>query len=266
MILRRNGNKTKIAPNIQAYFPDHKTYIEPFFGAGGMFFNKPRAKHNFLNDLDDDVFNLFMVIKDHRSLLYKAIEEMPIHQSLMKYWKKAEEKDPVWKAVRFLFLSNFTYLSKGYNVRFTADNSKEILLSRIEPTFERMSNAKFMNCDFRDVLKNISFQCEHGLNKKEDSFIYSDPPYFETNGWYKHKFNSNDVIDHFGVLVNSGIRFATSEFDSGFILEIAKQYGLNVIDICERRNLKNRRKEVLITNYESKVITESKQSSLIFMD
>jgi hypothetical protein len=30
MILRRLGNKKKIAKKIQAYFPPHKIYIEPF--------------------------------------------------------------------------------------------------------------------------------------------------------------------------------------------------------------------------------------------
>ena len=37
MILRRLGNKSKLATKIQKHFPAHKIYIEPFFGAGGMF-------------------------------------------------------------------------------------------------------------------------------------------------------------------------------------------------------------------------------------
>jgi len=67
MILTRLGNKRAIAGKIQAYFPPHEIYIEPFFGAGGMFFYKPLAKYNFLNDLDSDVFNLFLVIIRQRS-------------------------------------------------------------------------------------------------------------------------------------------------------------------------------------------------------
>ncbi len=38
MILRRLGNKSRIAKEVQKYFPEHTMYIEPFFGAGGMFF------------------------------------------------------------------------------------------------------------------------------------------------------------------------------------------------------------------------------------
>ena len=41
-----------------------------------------------------------------------------------------------------------------------------------------------------------------------------------------------------------------SEFDNEFILNQAKKRGLNVIVIGERKNLKNRRTEILITNYE----------------
>ena len=69
MILRRLGNKKKIAKQIQSYFPKHKIYIEPFFGAGGMFFNKPKAKYNIVNDLDSDVFNLFQVVMNQKEEL-----------------------------------------------------------------------------------------------------------------------------------------------------------------------------------------------------
>lgn len=251
MILRRNGNKSQLAHLITPHFPEYKIYIEPFFGAGGMFFNKPKAKYNFLNDLDDDVFNLFQVVKNNRQDLYDYVEKMPIHQSLMKFWKKNKEEDPIWKAVRFLFISNFTYLSKGYNVKFTADNSKELLLSRIEPTFEYIKDARFMNVDFRKVLPMISFGDESALCKRADSFIYADGPYYKTDGWYTNNHNEEqDIIDNIDIMTKSGIRFGMSEFDDPFILELAKERELNVITIGERRNLKNRRTEILITNYD----------------
>ena len=42
-----------------------------------------------------------------------------------------------------------------------------------------------------------------------------------------------------------------SEFDNPFIINQAKERGLNIINIGERRNLKNRRTEILITNYKT---------------
>ena len=87
MILRRLGNKNKIAKEIQKHFPPHKIYIEPFFGAGGMFFNKPKAKYNIVNDMDSDVFNLFQVVMNQKEELLNYLELMPYDQNLFEYWK-----------------------------------------------------------------------------------------------------------------------------------------------------------------------------------
>ena len=113
MILRRLGNKKKLAEHIQTYFPPHKIYIEPFFGAGGMFFYKPKAKYNIVNDLDSDVFNLFQVVINQKEEFEKAFYDMPIHSDLLEYWKENEETEPIRKALRFLLRSNFTYSGTG---------------------------------------------------------------------------------------------------------------------------------------------------------
>ena len=74
MILTRVGNKKRIASYIYKLFPEHNLYIEPFFGAGGMFFQKPRSKYNIVNDLDSDVYNLFMVILNQKEDFKKLLE------------------------------------------------------------------------------------------------------------------------------------------------------------------------------------------------
>jgi hypothetical protein len=57
-------------------------------------------------------------------------------------------------------------------------------------------------------------------------------------------------IEHMDILNLTGIKYAMSEFDHPFILEQAKERGLNVHIIGERQNLKNRRTEILVTNYK----------------
>lgn len=113
-----------------------------------------------------------------------------------------------------------------------------------------MKDARFMCCDFRKVLSNISFGDESALCRRSDTFIYSDAPYIGTDGWYTHNSNSEqDCIDHLDMLVNSDIRFGVSEFDNEIVMDLATDRKLNIVYIGERRNLKNRRTEILLTNY-----------------
>jgi len=48
----------------------------------------------------------------------------------------------------------------------------------------------------------------------------------------------------------SGCKYAVSEFDNPTVIQMAKDRGLQVHIIGERQNMKNRRTEILITNYE----------------
>ncbi len=252
MILRRLGNKKKIAQEIIQYFPDHKIYIEPFFGAGGMFFNKPKAKYNIVNDLDSDVFNLFQVVMNQKEELEKAFYMMPIHSDLLDYWKKNEETEPIKKALRFLFLSNLTYMGKMDTLSFGIGSNKNRFYSVIDKTYEIINDVKFNNCDFERFFKSIAIN-DSDITPS-NSFFYNDPPYLGTVDTYKdsdiwtekHSFNLFDSNEQ------TGCKYAMSEFDHPFILDQAKQRGLNIITIGERQNLKNRKTEILITNYQVK--------------
>lgn len=247
MILRRLGNKKKIASKIQEYFPAHKIYIEPFFGAGGMFFNKPKAKYNIVNDLDSDVFNLFQVVMNQKEELKEAFKMMPIHSDLLEYWKQNEETEPIKKALRFLFISNLTHLGDGGAIKCSFGNDKEILLNYIDPTFLMLGDVKFINCDFeRFIEKYISFRDNDERGK---AFIYCDPPYLSTSNNYSNSFTEEQSEALFDALEATKCKWAMSEFDHPFILSQAKERGLNVHIIGERQNLKNRRTEILVTNY-----------------
>ena len=256
MILRRLGNKQAIASEIQKYFPEHRFYVEPFFGAGGMFFNKPKAKYNILNDLDSDVCNLFQVVINEKENLKKLFYSMPVHSDLLDYWKKNEETEPIKKALRFLFISNFTLNGTGTAVRHQVSGGaggvkdfKDDFEFELEATNKMLYDCNFTNFDFRKFLSKLGFQ-KDGRNDEDKTFIYCDPPYLGTNDNYSNSFTEKDSIDLFDCLQATGCKFAMSEFDNEFILNQVKERGLNVIIIGERKNLKNRRTEILITNYE----------------
>jgi DNA adenine methylase len=247
MILKRLGNKNNIAKEIQKHFPPHKIYIEPFFGAGGMFFNKPKAKYNIVNDLDSDVFNLFDVVMNQKEELEKAFYMMPIHSDLLDYWKENKETDPIKKALSFLLSSNMTWLGIGDKIHTALKNHKKPFEENIDKTNEMLKDVIFNNLDVVDFFKNISFR---GIDEINKTLIYCDPPYLGTNDNYSNSFTEEQSKELFDTLEDTGCKFAMSEFDHPFILEQANERNLNVIIIGERQNLKNRRTEILITNYK----------------
>ena len=243
MILRRLGNKSKLAADIIQYFPSHKIYIEPFFGAGGMFFNKPKAQYNIVNDIDSDVFNLFQVVSNQKEELEKAFFEMPIHSDLLKYWNANKETDSIRRALRFLFLSNFTYLGKGDCVKYGDNNVKSVFYERIDLCSKMIFDVQFYNGDFRKFFKIFD---DRNINQ---SFIYADKPYSNTCDNYSNDWSAQDDIDLLDVLDSTNIKYAVSEFEGSHFDKLALEKGLNKIVIGERQNLKNRRVEILLCNY-----------------
>ena len=59
-VLKYPGSKWNLASWIINYFPEHHSYLEPFFGSGAVLFNKRRSDIETINDLDGDVVNLFL--------------------------------------------------------------------------------------------------------------------------------------------------------------------------------------------------------------
>ena len=251
-LLRRNGCKSKLADVIISHFPKHTSYAEPFFGTGSIFFRKPKAKFNFLNDKDSDVSNLFWCVMNHKDELEEKFRIMPIHQDLLEYWKKNKETEPILKALRFIFLSNFTYLGKMDCLRFQLSNPKKQFLKALDFTHKKLENCYFNNCDFERFFISVSLKKN---SEVEGCFAYLDPPYLDTGNNYSkeegcHNWTEQDVISLLDTVQKTGVKFAYSEFDHPFLINQAKERNLTVIWLGERKNLKNRRTEILIINYD----------------
>ena len=65
-LLRWHGGKWLLAPWILSHLPAHRVYVEPFGGAWSVGFQKQRSYAEIWNDLDDELWNLFQVLKDER--------------------------------------------------------------------------------------------------------------------------------------------------------------------------------------------------------
>lgn len=251
MILRRLGNKKKLAPIINQYFPPHNIYVEPFFGAGGMYFNKPLSDHNFLNDIDNNVYNLWNCYFYKKEEFLEAVKITPFCMGIFKHFKLYEPKDEIEKALRFLYLSNFSLYGMMSTIKINNTFDKQILINNFH-SLHTSENVKFSNLDFRKFFKSIAYEANNRHNK---IMVYSDPPYINTGNNYSNTFKEQDLIDLLNILYEEQNKhkyfyYMVSSFQSPFIMSLAKERNLYVTEILERRNLiKDRQTEIIMTNY-----------------
>ena len=257
MILNGIGSKKSIADKVCAYFPPHHTYqvyYEPFFLTGSVFFHKKLSKYNYLNDLNEDVFNFWQVLIHEREAFETAFRMMPMSEDLFCYWKETWELTPVMKALRFLMLSNFSLKGKGRTFLLLHSHleTKERLLSLLDVTHKYLNRAIFRNKDFRDFFKSIKCGIKH--IPASQRFTYNDPPYLGKSNTYmigqkELIWQESDLIELIDVNKATKMPFAISEQDSRRMRKIAKVHKLQYTIIGDKRNLDNRATEILMTNY-----------------
>lgn len=72
-----------MAPWIVSFFPKHQVYVEPYGGAGSVLLHKRRARSEVYNDVNDEIVNVFRVLRDpaQAARLAQLIELTPFARS-----------------------------------------------------------------------------------------------------------------------------------------------------------------------------------------
>jgi len=245
----RIGNKASIAKEIVKHFPKHSIYVEPFFGIGGIYFNKDLVRKNILNDLDADIHNLFMLTVQEKNLLFETLDITPITTATFEYLKSARFECKIMQAVRFIYLSSFSLFGAGTTMMVGNIVRKETVVQKAKEILqhEHIQRAQFTSKDFREFFSTLSIH----HHTKNSVFIYNDPPYVGLNSkkYNFSRWNRKDFEDLLSLNLQKGFKFAISEFENPYIRSKAEEQGLNIIDICTRKNVRTKSREILITNY-----------------
>jgi DNA adenine methylase len=116
-VLRWHGGKWKLAPWIIAHFPPHRVYVEPFGGGGSVLLRKERSYAEVYNDLDEDVVNLFRVLRDD-ALAARLITELTVTPFARLEFEGSyvPSDEPVERARRLVIRSFMGFASNGHNV------------------------------------------------------------------------------------------------------------------------------------------------------
>ena len=235
MLLGRLGAKWTMAQKIIEHFPAHDVYIELFFGSGAIFFTKPRVQYNILNDIDKEVANVFRIVKEQPQQLIEALEMTPYCQGTLEIFKEGKftESDPIWRAVSFLFRSNFTLMGKGGTIVPKINNYKQILLERILETWKYIAQNGnvWLNASYEKVFDMASIQ---NYVDGDRVFCYADPPYVGTTNAYgsgmrRTVWTIEDFKTLIAHLMERRISFAVSEYANEEVIAHANDLGFALL-------------------------------------
>lgn len=195
-VLRWHGGKWILAPWIISFFPEHRVYCEPFGGAASVLIRKPRSYAEIYNDLDDDVVNLFRVLRSSR---YSELVDGLIHTPFARTeFSAAYEhcEDPVEAARRLIIRSFMGFGSDGHNgarpTGFRANSNRSGTTpahdwanysEALELVIWRLEGVVVENRPAMEVMA----QCDG-----PDTLHYVDPPYvWETRSKAKNSSRKN---------------------------------------------------------------------------
>lgn len=196
-ILKYPGAKNRIADWIVSFIPEHKVYLEPFFGGGAVFFHKQKSRIETINDLDNNVYTFFKVLRNEPEELVRRLKYTPYGRT--EYYKAFEPtQDEIEVAHRFavrcwqgfgcsnVYKNGFRSSQQGSSPRTTKHWNE--LPDRLEWAAERLKQAQIENLPATELLQRYD---------TEDVFIYLDPPYLhETrkNYLYRHEMTDTEHI------------------------------------------------------------------------
>ena len=107
--LRYPGSKYNASKYIAPFWNSIKfdEYREPFLGSGAVFFKMPKAKTSWLNDIDQDLINSFIVVSDkkQRQRLIKKIDQIKPSKELFEELKRWNPKTNIDKAFRYFVIN-----------------------------------------------------------------------------------------------------------------------------------------------------------------
>lgn len=180
-VLRWHGGKWMLAPWIIAHFPPHRVYVEPYGGAASVLLRKERSYAEIYNDLDDEVVNLFRVLRStHAGELIRLLELTPFARGEFEL-SYTETDDPVERARRLIARSFMGFGSDGHNAAVKTGFRAASNRSGTTPAHD-WRNLRDAYRTIIERLDGVVIECQPGIDVMRrhdgpDTLHYVDPPY-----------------------------------------------------------------------------------------
>jgi len=233
----RMGGKRKLAVRLIKMFPkDYKIYVEPFVGAGNIFFRVPKREgvKYVINDKDKTIYRILKALRDRGDEINKNIKRTKPSREAFNAIR--DKKNRTVEEDLQLTKHSFFASRKSYNLQspdIKTDYSKH---------HEELKGVTVLNDDFAKVIRAYNTPA---------TFFYLDPPYESKDMKdYEDYVTPEQVFD--AVKTIKG-KFMISYNDSPNIRRVFAQYnikGINTVYAATSTSDARVAHEVVITNYE----------------
>ena len=251
-ILRYPGSKGNIAKWIIDKFPKHHSYLEPYFGSGAVLFKKKPSNIETVNDLNDDVINLFKVIRDNPEELARLITFTPFSREEYNNAFIDKPDDELEKARLFLLKST---QSHGFRLKEKSGWKNDVkgrqssyavqmwneLPWRIEQVARRLKEVQ--------IEKSPAVKLINRFNYK-NVLVYADPPYLletRTRKMYDPEMTDEQHVELLETLIDFKGKVILSGYENDMYNEYLKDWYKDSTKATAEKGLK--RIETVWTNF-----------------
>lgn len=199
-VLRWHGGKWLLAPWIIEHFPAHRCYVEPFGGAASVLLRKPRAYAEVYNDLDDEVVNLFNVLRSDKSQdLVNALHLTPFSRT--EFQTAYEDTADDFERARRLVIRAFQgFGSNAHNRRWKTGFRANSNRSGTTPARDWRNFPEQLGATI-DRLRGVTIEHRDAMecmkaHDGSETLHYVDPPYMaatrDKGRDYNHELTDQD--------------------------------------------------------------------------
>lgn len=197
------GGKYQWLEQLYKYFPNHTHFGDVFGGSFSVTLNKEPSKLDTANDLDGDVINFFMMLRDHGPELIHQLELTPVSRKEYDSCFPINDSgiSDLERARRFFVRCRQSFQGSGIK-QYTGFNaciessekgmSKNVAkylsaVDKLPQVIGKLKSIQIENLDYSSFIKKYD---------RPGMFFYVDPPYeLRTRNykkWYSQEFEDKD--------------------------------------------------------------------------
>ena len=237
-----HGGKTKLLPYLLPIVEsvDASFFLEVFCGGAALLWglNAP-FEVEVLNDRMGAVTAFWETMKTDFDSFSALAHKRGLHssdyylhaQAVMSGKVKAESKVELAWALWYSSVNSHAHTGTGGFLVGREDNKAEVFSARLaKMTGERMKRLESVTILNRDAVDLVNV---HGKDAR--SFIYADPPYFDTCMGHYVGYTQEDFVRLLDALAGAACRWVLSSFPSELLEEYREKHGWKQVRLTTRK-------------------------------